>query len=65
MFPDTHPQAVSDVGIQSFTHFYHTPDFEVVYPSSDELIQLLNLVAVRDSPASARQFLHLRLKLRN
>ena len=64
MFPNAHSQAVSDVPIQSHAQPLHAPDFEVIFPSSDELVQLLHLIGVAYSPASACQFLHLRFELR-
>ena len=37
--------------------------YEVVYPTSDKLIELLYLAAVADTPAAACEFFHSLLKL--
>ena len=64
MLPNTHPQMVAYVTVQTLTQSLHAPDFEVVYPSSDELVQFLHFVAVAHTPASACQFLHLYFEFR-
>ena len=51
MFPDAHSQAVSDVAVQSLAQPFHTPDFEVVDPSSDKLVELIYLIGmIRHKP---------------
>ena len=64
MLPNAHPQTVSNITVQPFTQSFHAPDFEIVYPSSDKLVEFLYLIEVTYSPASSCQLLHLRLELR-
>ena len=43
MFPDTHPQTVPDVTVKPLAQSFHATDFEIVNPSSDELVEFLLL----------------------
>ena len=64
MFPNAHTKSVSDVTVKVLAEFLHTTYLEVVNPTSDKLIKFLNLVAVANAPATAREFFHLLLELR-
>ena len=44
VLPDTHSQTESDVTVQPLAQTFHTSDSEVVYPSSDELIEFEHLM---------------------
>ena len=64
MLPNTHTKSESDVSIKFFTKCFHTSYSEVVYPTSNKLIEFLNFVAVADAPTTACEFFHPLLKLR-
>ena len=44
---------------------FHTTYLEVVYPTSDELVEFLHFIAVAYTPATTCEFLRPHLKLRN
>ena len=62
-FPYAHPQAYTYSCIKILTKPLHTTDFEVVYPTSYQLIQLHYFVAVAYSPTAVSKFLHSFLEL--
>ena len=63
MLPNTHTKSESDVSIKFFTKCFHTSYSEVVYPTSNKLIEFLNFVAVADAPTTASKVSHSFLKL--
>ena len=63
MFPDAHTKPIPNVAIKLFAETFHTTYLEVVYPSSDKLIEFLHLIAVANAPTTASEFFHSLLKL--
>ena len=62
MFPNAHAKSVSDISVEFSTKCFHTTYFEVVNPSSDELIEFLHFIVVANAPATASKFFHSLLK---
>ena len=65
MFPNAHPQSISDMFIHLTAQSFHAAYLEVVNPPSDKLIKFLYFVTIAYAPASTGKFFHPFLKLHN